>query len=96
MVASILPMKLSSDGSWSRTRSARLYLTQSIIRFKLILHAEGHYVLIMRMSHAQYDGMSLPLLTQDLDKLLQRSRAKTSTIIRKLHPRLGGQGGRGD
>ncbi|KAL2022217.1 hypothetical protein VTK56DRAFT_5827 [Thermocarpiscus australiensis] len=44
------------------------YLSQSIVRFKLVLHAEGHYVLIMRMSHAQYDGMSLPLLTQDLEK----------------------------
>ena len=44
------------------------YLSQSIVRFKLVLHADGHYVLIMRMSHAQYDGMSLPLLTQDLAK----------------------------
>ncbi|GAB1316362.1 hypothetical protein MFIFM68171_06572 [Madurella fahalii] len=44
------------------------YLSQSIVRFKLVLHADGHYVLIMRMSHAQYDGMSLPLLTQDLEK----------------------------
>ena len=44
------------------------YLTQSIVRFKLVLHADGHYVLIMRMSHAQYDGMSLPLLIQDLEK----------------------------
>ncbi|KAK4126781.1 non-ribosomal peptide synthetase [Parathielavia appendiculata] len=41
-------------------------LSQSIVRFKLVLHADGHFVLIMRMSHAQYDGMSLPLLTQDL------------------------------
>jgi non-ribosomal peptide synthetase component F/aryl carrier-like protein len=44
------------------------YLSQSIVRFKLVLHADGHYVLIMRMSHAQYDGMSLPLITQDLEK----------------------------
>ncbi|KAK4246306.1 non-ribosomal peptide synthetase [Corynascus novoguineensis] len=44
------------------------YLTQSIVRFKLVLHADGHYILIMRMSHAQYDGMCMPLLIQDLEK----------------------------
>lgn len=44
------------------------YLSQSIVRFKLVLHADGHYVLIMRMSHAQYDGMCMPLLIQDLEK----------------------------
>ncbi|KAL2148965.1 hypothetical protein VTH82DRAFT_1651 [Thermothelomyces myriococcoides] len=44
------------------------YLSQSIVRFKLVLHADGHYVLIMRMSHAQYDGMSMPLLIQDLER----------------------------
>ncbi|PKS08582.1 hypothetical protein jhhlp_004968 [Lomentospora prolificans] len=44
------------------------YLSQSIVRFKLLLHTEGHYVLVMRASHAQYDGMSLPLLYQDLEK----------------------------
>lgn len=44
------------------------YLSQSIVRFKLLKHTEGHYVLVMRVSHAQYDGMSLPLLYQDLEK----------------------------
>ena len=44
------------------------HLTQSIVRFKLLRHADGHYVLVMRVSHAQYDGMSLPLLYQDLEK----------------------------
>lgn len=43
------------------------YLSQSIVRFKLV-RTDNHYVLIMRMSHAQYDGMSLPLITQDLAK----------------------------
>jgi acyl carrier protein len=44
------------------------FLSQSIVRFKLLRHALGHYVLVMRVSHAQYDGMSLPLLCQDLQK----------------------------
>ncbi|SPO07060.1 uncharacterized protein DNG_09754 [Cephalotrichum gorgonifer] len=44
------------------------YLSQSIVRFKLLRHIQGHYVLVMRVSHAQYDGMSLPLLYQDLEK----------------------------
>jgi amino acid adenylation domain-containing protein len=44
------------------------YLSQSIVRFKLLKHTEGHYVLVMRVSHAQYDGMSLPLLYRDLEK----------------------------
>ncbi|KAK4139158.1 uncharacterized protein C8A04DRAFT_40942 [Dichotomopilus funicola] len=43
------------------------HLSQSIVRFKLVLHADGYYVLIMRMSHAQYDGMCMPLLIQDLE-----------------------------
>ncbi|KAK3291647.1 non-ribosomal peptide synthetase [Chaetomium fimeti] len=34
------------------------YLSQSIVRFKLVLHADGHY----------YDGMCMPLLIQDLEK----------------------------
>lgn len=44
------------------------FLSQSIVRFKLLRHTLGHYVLVMRVSHAQYDGMSLPLLCQDLQK----------------------------
>ncbi|KAK4224170.1 non-ribosomal peptide synthetase [Podospora fimiseda] len=43
------------------------YLSQSIVRFKLV-RTDDHYVLIMRMSHAQYDGMSMPLIIRDLAK----------------------------
>ncbi|KAK3987251.1 non-ribosomal peptide synthetase [Cladorrhinum sp. PSN332] len=43
------------------------YLSQSIVRFKLV-RTSDQYVLIMRMSHAQYDGMSMPLIIRDLAK----------------------------
>jgi aryl carrier-like protein len=52
------------------------HLAQPIVRFKLVLHADGHYVLIMRMSHAQYDGMSMPLLIQDLEKAYNGTEPK--------------------
>ncbi|KAK4168265.1 non-ribosomal peptide synthetase [Cladorrhinum sp. PSN259] len=51
------------------------YLSQSIVRFKLV-RTDDHYVLIMRMSHAQYDGMSMPLIIQDLSKAYNGKEAE--------------------
>lgn len=61
------------------------YLTQSIVRFKLVLHEDGYYVMVMRMSHAQYDGRSLPLVLQDLERCYnnkqQRPRPSFGSFI---------------
>jgi amino acid adenylation domain-containing protein len=49
------------------------------LQLTLIHDDEEHNVLIMRLSHAQYDGMSIPILMKDLMELYQRHNIGKAT-----------------
>lgn len=51
--------------------SQRLY-KEPPLQLTLIRRHHEHHVLIMRLSHAQYDGMSIPILMKDLIDLYQK------------------------
>ncbi|KAL8920830.1 MAG: hypothetical protein Q9208_006002 [Pyrenodesmia sp. 3 TL-2023] len=44
-------------------------LGANIVRFQLVKRAGNHHILIMRLSHAQFDGTSLSLIYRDLQML---------------------------
>ncbi|KAI4267802.1 MAG: hypothetical protein L6R38_008091 [Xanthoria sp. 2 TBL-2021] len=44
-------------------------LGDNIVRFQLIERGPNHHILIMRLSHAQFDGTSLSLIYRDLQML---------------------------
>ncbi|KAI1756763.1 hypothetical protein F4782DRAFT_280290 [Xylaria castorea] len=51
-------------------QNEQVVIGQQILRF-LFLRGEGQSILVMRISHAQYDGMSLRILIDDLEGLYQ-------------------------
>lgn len=56
---------------WMESDQAEpVILGQPILRF-LFLNGESQSMLVMRLSHTQYDGMSFPVLTDDLIALYQ-------------------------
>lgn len=61
----------SAASKWAQEDSdVPFRLGQQILRF-LFLNSEGESMLVMRLSHAQYDGMSFHILTEDLAALYQ-------------------------
>ena len=53
-------------------RSQILY-REPPLHFTLLRNSPGHHLLIMRLSHAQYDGLSIPVLMTDVMHLYQQS-----------------------
>lgn len=49
-----------------KDQKRQVKLGEGIVRFMLVKEAQDQHRLIMRMSHAQYDGISLPIIVGDL------------------------------
>lgn len=63
-------MAFAAAYSRKDTNSQRLYGEPSL-RMTLIRGHSEHHVLIVRLSHAQYDGLSIPVLMKDLMELYE-------------------------
>jgi amino acid adenylation domain-containing protein len=64
-------MKFAVAHSSKDSGSQRLY-REPPLRLILVRRHVEHHVLIMRLSHAQYDGLSIPILMKDLMDLYQK------------------------
>jgi hypothetical protein len=63
--------RVSPVHSNTNSGSQRLY-REPPLQLTLIRRYHEHLVLIMRLSHAQYDGISIPILMKDLVQLCQK------------------------
>lgn len=71
-------MKFAVAHSRKDSGSQRLY-GEPPLQLTLVRSHDEHHVLIMRLSHAQYDGMSMPILMKDLMELYQKRDIGTAT-----------------
>jgi amino acid adenylation domain-containing protein len=71
-------MNFAVADSRKDSESQRLY-GKPPLRLTLIRSHHEHHVLIVRLSHAQYDGMSIPVLMKDLMELYQKRDIGTTT-----------------
>jgi amino acid adenylation domain-containing protein len=71
-------MKFAIAHSRQDLSSQRLY-GEPPLRLTLVRSHHEHHVLIMRISHAQYDGLSINILMKDLMELYQNRDAGTAT-----------------
>lgn len=69
-------------------------LGDGILRFFLVKQSDNSHHLVLRLSHAQYDGISLPSILQDIKASYEGTELSTSTAFSTFVYRMRGQNSR--